>query len=308
MAEHQAKKFGPFGLVSTAMLDACPKPLPVHRNSHGVLGNRLVRHRHNVAIRHATGLAGGPFRSWRIVDVASSGRQPAADSRPCVCSHPSSAFPCSSRTRGAALTEHQPASERANRVRIGACNDPDGAVYPRRPTRGRDARSAAARSVERARIVLMAATGLQDREIAATLKITPEKAARWRNRFLDGGVAALEKDAQRPGRTPAITAKKVREVIRRTTQEKPDNATHWSTRTMAKAVGLSEKRVRRIWHKHGLKPHLARTFKVSNDARFAEKLEAIIGLYLNPPEHAGVLRADEKSQIQALDRTNLDCP
>jgi len=154
----------------------------------------------------------------------------------------------------------------------------------------------------------MAATGLQDREIAATLKITPEKAARWRNRFLDGGVAALEKDAQRPGRTPAITAKKVREVIRRTTQEKPDNATHWSTRTMAKAVGLSEKRVRRIWHKHGLKPHLARTFKVSNDARFAEKLEAIIGLYLNPPEHAGVLRADEKSQIQALDRTNLDCP
>ena len=174
-------------------------------------------------------------------------------------------------------------------------------------TRAR-ARSAAARSVERARIVLLAAAGLQDQEIAATLKITPEKAARWRNRFLDGGMAALEKDAPRPGRTPTITAEKVQEVIHRTTQEKPENATHWSTRTMARAVGLSEKSVRRIWRKHGLKPHLARTFKVSNDVQFAEKLEAIIGLYLHPPEHAIVLCADEKSQIQALDRTQPGLP
>jgi transposase len=170
------------------------------------------------------------------------------------------------------------------------------------------ARSAPARNVERARIVLLASTGLQDQQIAVELKITPEKVARWRKRFLDGGVAALEKDAPRPGRTPTITQAKIQEVIRRTTQEKPDTATHWSTRTMAQASDLSEKSVRRIWRKHGLKPHLARTFKVSNDLQFAEKLETIVGLYLNPPEHAIVLCADEKSQIQALDRTQPGLP
>ena len=170
------------------------------------------------------------------------------------------------------------------------------------------ARSAPARSVERARIVLLASAGLQDQQIAAKLKITPEKAARWRNRFLEGGLAALEKDAPRPGRTPTITPAMIQEVIRKTTREKPANATHWSTRTMAEASGLSEKSVRRIWHKHGLKPHLSRTFKLSNDLQFAEKLEAIVGLYLNPPEHAIVLCADEKSQIQALDRTQPGLP
>ena len=174
-------------------------------------------------------------------------------------------------------------------------------------TRSR-ARSAALRSVERARIVLLAAAGLQDRQIARELTRTPEKAARWRNRFLDGGLATLDKDAPRPGRTPTITPAKVREVIRKTTREKPRNATHWSTRTMAAEAGVSEKSVRRIWQKHGLKPHLARTFKVSNDPDFAEKLEAIVGLYLNPPEHAMVLCADEKSQIQALDRTQPGLP
>ena len=170
------------------------------------------------------------------------------------------------------------------------------------------ARSAPARSVERARIVLLAGAGMQNKQIAAQLGITPEKVARWRNRFLDGGLAALERDAPRPGRTPVISPAKIQEVVRRTTQEKPDNATHWSTRTMARAAGISEKSVRRIWHQHGLKPHLARTFKVSNDPHFAEKLEAIIGLYLNPPEHAIVLCADEKSQIQALDRTQPGLP
>ena len=170
------------------------------------------------------------------------------------------------------------------------------------------ARSAAARSVERARIVLLAAAGMQDKQIAAKLRIMPEKAARWRNRFLDGGLAALDKDAPRPGRPTTITTAKVQEVVRKTTQERPANATHWSTRTMAEAAGLSEKSVRRIWHKHGLKPHLSRTFKVSNDPEFAEKLEAIVGLYLNPPEHAIVLCADEKSQIQALDRTQPGLP
>ena len=170
------------------------------------------------------------------------------------------------------------------------------------------ARSAAARSVERARIVLLAAAGMQDKQIAAKLRIMPETAARWRNRFLDGGLAALDKDAPRPGRPSTITPAKIQEVVGKTTQEKPSNATHWSTRSMAKASGLSEKSVRRIWHQHGLKPHLARTFKVSNDPQFAEKLEAIIGLYLNPPEHAIVLCADEKSQIQALDRTQPGLP
>jgi transposase len=146
--------------------------------------------------------------------------------------------------------------------------------------------------VERARIVLRAAAGKQDKQIARELAITPEKAARWRNRFLDGGLTALEKDAPRPGRTPAITSAIVQQVVEKTTQKKPANATHWSTRSMAQAVGISEASVRRIWHAHGLKPHLVETFKISNDPQFAEKLEAIIGLYFNPPEHAIVLCVD----------------
>lgn len=169
-------------------------------------------------------------------------------------------------------------------------------------------RSLPVRQVERARVVLLAAAGKQDLEIAAEIGISNQKAARWRKRFLELGLAGLEKDAPRPGRTPTITPAKVQEVVRKTTQEKPAMATHWSTRTMAEASGLSEKSVRRIWHKHGLKPHLFRSFKVSNDPEFAEKLEAIVGLYLNPPEHAIVLCADEKSQIQASTEHNLDYP
>jgi len=169
-------------------------------------------------------------------------------------------------------------------------------------------RSLPARQVERAQVVLMAAAGKQDLEIAAEMGISNQKAARWRKRFLQLGLAGLEKDAPGRGRTPTITPVKIQEVISKTTQEKPANATHWSTRTMAEATDLSEKSVRRIWHKHGLKPHLSRSFKVSNDPEFAEKLEAIVGLYLNPPEHAIVLCADEKSQIQALDRTQPGLP
>ena len=169
-------------------------------------------------------------------------------------------------------------------------------------------RSLPARQVERARVVLLAADGKQDLEIAAEIGISNQKAARWRKRFLQFGLAGLERDAPRSGRTPTITAEKVQEVVRKTTLEKPRNATQWSTRTMAEAAGLSEKSVRRIWHKHGLKPHLSRTFKVSNDPQFAAKLEAIVGLYLNPPEHAIVLCVDEKSQIQALDRTQPGLP
>src|SRR6266702_509846 len=97
-------------------------------------------------------------------------------------------------------------------------------------------------------------------------------------------------------------------VVEKTTQEKPPDATHWSTRSMAHAVSMSEATVRRIWHKHGLKPHVVKTFKLSNDPQFIERLEDIVGLYLNPPEHALVLSIDEKSQIQALDRTQPGLP
>jgi transposase len=169
-------------------------------------------------------------------------------------------------------------------------------------------RSLPARQVERARIVLRAADGWRNQQIAKALGITPEKAARWRNRFLEGGMAALSKDAPRPGRPRTVSDVQVKQIVDKTTQEKPVAATHWSTRTMAAAVGVSAATVRRVWHAHGLKPHLARTFKVSNDPQFAEKLEAIVGLYLNPPEHAIVLCVDEKSQIQALDRTQPGLP
>jgi transposase len=171
-----------------------------------------------------------------------------------------------------------------------------------------NAKKSPVRLVERARVVLLAAEGKQDLEIASILSVTPKKAARWRKRFLEKGLKGLEKDAPRPGRTPAIGRETVAEVVRRTTQTKPDNATHWSTRTMAEAVGISDSSVLRIWHAHGLKPHRLESFKVSNDPQFAEKLEAIVGLYLNPPDQAIVLCVDEKSQVQALDRTQPGLP
>jgi transposase len=182
---------------------------------------------------------------------------------------------------------------------------PEQAVALEQRSRGR---SLAARVVERARIVLLAAGGKQDKEIASELQISVQKSARWRARFLECGIAGLEKDAARPGRTPTIATALVKRVIHMTTKEKPKNATQWSTRTMAEAVGISAASVRRIWHKNGLKPHLVKTFKVSNDPKFAEKLEAVVGLYLNPPEHALVFCCDEKSQIQALDRTQPGLP
>jgi transposase len=164
------------------------------------------------------------------------------------------------------------------------------------------------RLAERARILLLAAEGNQDLDIAATLNITPKKVSRWRKRFLAKGLVGLEKDAPRPGRTPAIGSEAVAEVVRLTTQEKPANATHWSTRSMAAAVGISDSSVLRIWHAHGLKPHRVESFKLSNDPHFSEKLEAIVGLYLDPPDQALVLCVDEKSQVQALDRTQPGLP
>ena len=169
-------------------------------------------------------------------------------------------------------------------------------------------RSFPLRVVERARIVLLAASGQQDKEIAARMVTTPKKVSRWRKRFLALGVAGLLQDAPRPGRKPTISARLRQRVVTMTTRQQPSNATHWSTRTMAAAVGISEASVRRIWRAHGLKPHRVETFKISNDPAFAEKLEDIVGLYLNPPEHALVLCVDEKSQIQALDRTQPGLP
>jgi transposase len=169
-------------------------------------------------------------------------------------------------------------------------------------------RSLPLRVVERARIVLFAAAGRQDKEIAVLLSMTPKKISRWRKRFIALGVAGLLKDAPRPGRKPTISARLTQRVVTLTTRQQPSNATHWSTRTMAAVVGISEASVRRIWRAHGLKPHRVETFKISNDPAFAEKLEDIVGLYLNPPEHALVLCVDEKSQIQALDRTQPGLP
>jgi transposase len=170
------------------------------------------------------------------------------------------------------------------------------------------ARTASVRFALRAKMILMAADGMPDLLIAEQLNVSRQSVARWRGRFLLKGIEGIQKDAPRPGRKPKISAQKVQKVVRMTTQEKPSDATHWSTRTMARASGLSEASVRRIWKRHGLKPHLLRTFKLSNDPLFSEKVEDIVGLYLNPPEHALVLCADEKSQVQALDRTQPGLP
>jgi transposase len=165
-----------------------------------------------------------------------------------------------------------------------------------------------ARIVQRAKIVLLAADGLQNKEIAQRVGTSRFLVARWRERFVELGITGIEKDAPRPGRTPTIGPTKVREIVRKTTRERPPNATHWSQRTMADATGVSPASVARVWKVHGLKPHRIRTFKLSNDPQFVEKLVDIVGLYLNPPEHAIVLCVDEKSQIQALDRTQLGLP
>jgi transposase len=166
-------------------------------------------------------------------------------------------------------------------------------------------RSVSVRTAERAKIVLSAAKGQENQEIARELGVTRQTVGRWRNRFLRLGISGIEQDLPRSGRKSRISAE---EVVRKTTQEKPRNATHWSTRSLARELKISEATVRRIWRRHGLKPHLARTFKVSNDLHFVEKLEDVVGLYINPPEHAIVLSVDEKSQIQALDRTQPGLP
>jgi len=122
------------------------------------------------------------------------------------------------------------------------------------------------------------------------------------------GLAGIEKDAPRGGRRPTVCNRVARKIVEATTQTKPANATHWSTRSLAVKLGVSPSMVQRVWQANGLKPHLVKTFKVSNDPRFIEKMTDVVGLYLNPPEHALVLCCDEKSQIQALDRTQKGLP
>lgn len=169
-------------------------------------------------------------------------------------------------------------------------------------------RSTPARLVQRAKIVLAAADGWENQAIAAELGCARKTVGEWRNRFAVERLAGIEQDAPRGGRRPTQRERFEAEIIRKTTQETPPNATQWSTRSLAKALGCDDMLVQRVWKDNGLKPHRVKTFKVSNDLRFAEKLVDVVGLYLDPPEHALVLSCDEKSQIQALDRTQKSLP
>jgi transposase len=162
--------------------------------------------------------------------------------------------------------------------------------------------------VWRARIVLMWADGAGVTAIVRALKKTKKTAYRWRDRYVESGVEGLARDASRPGRKKPLGAAMIARVVEMTLREKPPAATHWSARTLAKAVGLSHRSVQRIWAAHGLKPHLSKTFKLSNDKRFVDKVVDVVGLYLAPPDKALVLSVDEKSQIQALDRTQPGLP
>lgn len=164
------------------------------------------------------------------------------------------------------------------------------------------------RLMERAKIVLLAAEGKMNKDIATELGIMPNTVVRWRGRFARGGLVAIEKDLPRGGRKPRVLEAVARKIIETTTQTRPPNATHWSGRTLAAALGIDKSMVWRVWKANGLKPHLSRTFKVSNDPQFVEKVTDVVGLYLDPPERALVFCFDEKSQIQALDRTQKGLP
>jgi len=169
-------------------------------------------------------------------------------------------------------------------------------------------RNAPQKVVWRSRIVLAAADGLMAEAIAAKVGKSLLTVRRWRRRYMAQGVDGLLKDATRPSRVKPLTAEKIKQVVHMTLHEKPPNATQWSLRSMAAAAGISYSSVQRIWQAHGLKPHLVETFKLSRDRNFAAKVEDVVGLYLNPPDKALVLCIDEKSQIQALDRTQPGLP
>ena len=161
---------------------------------------------------------------------------------------------------------------------------------------------------QRCRIILEAAKGQQDKDIAQNMQINVKTVALWRQRFYHEGPDCLWEVAPGRGRKPKIPAEKIEEIIKATLQTRPPGATHWSCRTMAEEQGVSKATVNRIWQSHGLQPHRTKGFKLSRDPRFLEKLTDVVGLYLNPPQKALVLCVDEKSQIQALDRTQPGLP
>ena len=153
---------------------------------------------------------------------------------------------------------------------------------------------------------MLASDGLTAEGIAAAVGKSLLTVRRWRRRYVAKGVDGLLKDATRPSRVKPLTPEKIKQVVHMTLHEKPPNATQWSVRSMA--AGISYSSVQRIWHAHGLKPHLVRTFKVSRDKNFTAKVEDVVGLNLNPPDKALVLCVDEKSQIQAIDRNQPGSP
>jgi transposase len=162
--------------------------------------------------------------------------------------------------------------------------------------------------VWRAEIVLATADGLGTNAIMRRTGKSKPCVWRWQERYMDEGVEGLERDKTRPSRKPPLSAQTKLAVLKKTTTEKPVNATHWSAREMAMEVGLSHRSIQRIWAEAGLKPHPTRSFKLSNDPKFEAKVADIVGLYLDPPDKAIVLCVDEKSQIQALDRTQPGLP
>ena len=170
------------------------------------------------------------------------------------------------------------------------------------------ARSTPQKLAQRSRIVLLAATGMANRRIARETNASRPTVILWRQRFVTGGTAALTEEEAGRGRKASIGPERVKEIVDATLQTKPKAATHWSVRTMARAQGVSPATVQRIWDANGLQPHRTRTFKLSRDKHFVEKLTDVVGLYLNPPDKALILCVDEKSQIQALDRTQPGLP
>jgi transposase len=161
------------------------------------------------------------------------------------------------------------------------------------------------RLAQRAQIVLLAAQGLHNKGIAEQLGIGRVQVARWRERYLESGLQGIERDL--PRGAPPVKVD-VAKLVEMTTQTTPQAATHWSTRKMAAQLGVAPSTVMRHWQANGLKPHTVRGFKISRDPQFVDKLEDIVGLYMSPPEHALVLCCDEKSQVQALDRTQPGLP
>jgi transposase len=170
-------------------------------------------------------------------------------------------------------------------------------------------RTTQVRLAVRSRIILLAAQGMLNQDIAPALDINPNTVSRWRRRFAKERLPCMLRDRPRVSRAQQQrSAQMAQRIVAVTTQEKPPGATQWSTRSLAEYLGVSDTKVQRVWKAAGLKPHLTRTFKLSNDPRFTEKVIDVVGLYTNPPENALVLCVDEKSQIQALDRTQKSLP